>query len=289
MFFITILKKTITNWLDDDPFTQSAAAAYYAVFSLPGLLIIIMAIAAIFFDQSRVENEILGLIRNMLGGDASSSVKKIVEETQQEDRDFWAMIAGAVTLAFGATGLFVQLQRSLNLIWDVEISKKAGWLVFLRRRLASFSLILMVGFLLLVSLSLTAFFTAFGEWLATQFSPEWAKGLMILSNVISFLLTATLFALIFKILPDAHVAWTVAFYGGLVSAALFSVGEYAMNFYFELAEPQSSFGAAGSVILVMLWVSYSCLILLIGAEFSKTYTHEQANRHIPPPATAKKN
>ncbi|CAN0482176.1 unnamed protein product, partial [Discosporangium mesarthrocarpum] len=113
MFLFTVLKKTFRNWLDDDPFTQSAAAAYYAIFSLPGLLIIIIAIAALFFDQQHVEEEILGHIRDMLGRDASKSVLKIVEETQREDRDFWAMIVGAVTLVFGATGLFSHLQRTL--------------------------------------------------------------------------------------------------------------------------------------------------------------------------------
>jgi membrane protein len=289
MFLIRVLKKTFWSWLDDDPFTQSAAAAYYAIFSLPGLLIIIMAIAALIFDQQHVEEQILGHIKDMLGRDASQSVEKIVEETQQGDRDFWAMVAGAVTLIFGATGLFAHLQRSLNLIWDVEVKKTAGWFAFLKSRLTSFSLILILGFLLLVSLSLTAFFNIFSEWLAAQFSPDLAEGLMVLSNVFSFLIVATLFTLIFKILPDAHVDWHVAFFGGLLAAGLFTVGEYALSVYFELAKPQSSFGAAGSVILVMLWVSYSCQILLIGAEFSKAYAEEHPAHEIKPSKIAKKN
>ncbi len=289
MFFFTVLKKTFRNWLEDDPFTQSAAAAYYAIFSLPGLLIIVMAIAAIFFDQQRVEEEILGHIKEMIGRDASKSVQEIVEETQQEKRGFWAMVAGIVTLVFGATGLFAHLQRSLNRIWSVEVKKTAGWLAFLKSRLTSFSLILIIGFLLLISLTLTAFFNLFSEWLASQTSPDFAKGLMLMSNAVSFLIIAVLFTLIFKILPDAYVPWRASFYGGLLTACLFSVGEYALNFYFELAEPHSSFGAAGSVILVMLWVSYSCLILLVGAEFSKTYTQENASHEIKPSEIARRN
>ncbi len=289
MFFITTLYKSFQNWLSDDPFTQSAAAAYYAIFSLPGLLIIVMAVAAVFFDQQRVETEILGYIGNMLGRDVSLSIKQIVEETQQRDRDLWAMIAGVATLIFGATGLFAQLQRSLNYIWGVELSQKAGWWVFLKSRLISFGLILIVGFLLLISLSFTAFFTIFSDWFATQFSPDWAQGLLIFNTAFSFCIIVTLFALIFKILPDAHVEWNVAFYGGAISAILFSIGEYALNFYFKMAEPASSFGAAGSIILVMLWVSYSCLILLIGAEFSRTYTQEDKAREIRMGGIAKKS
>ena len=289
MFFITTLFKTIQNWLSDDPFTQSAAAAYYAIFSLPGLLIIVMAVAAVFFDQQRVETEILGYIGNILGRDVSLSIKKIVEETQQRDRDLWAMIAGVATLIFGATGLFAQLQRSLNYIWGVELSQKAGWWVFLKSRLISFGLILIVGFLLLISLSFTAFFTIFSDWFATQFSPDWAQGLLIFNTAFSFCIIVILFALIFKILPDTHVDWDVAFYGGVISAILFSIGEYALNFYFKVAEPASSFGAAGSIILVMLWVSYSCLILLIGAEFSRTYTQEDKAREIRTGGVTKKS
>ncbi|MEX1035918.1 MAG: YihY/virulence factor BrkB family protein [Sneathiella sp.] len=274
--------------MSNDPFTQSAAAAYYAIFSLPGLLIIVMAIAAVFFDHQRVETEILGYIGNILGREISLSIKEIVEETQRRDRDLWAMIAGIATLIFGATGLFAQLQRSLNLIWDAEISQNAGWRAFLKSRLISFGLILIVGFLLLISLSFTAFFTIFSDWFAAQFSPEWASWLMFFNSAFSLLIIITLFALIFKILPDVRVDWDVAFYGGIVSAILFSIGEYALNYYFKLAEPQSSFGAAGSIILVMLWVSYSCLILLIGAEFSKTYTRESKANRIFPDGMAKR-
>jgi membrane protein len=289
MSLLKVINKTFRNWLDDDPFTQSAAAAYYAIFSLPGLLIIVMAVAAIFFDQQRVEKEILGHLDNMVGRDASRTVQDIVEETQRGKRDFWAMLVGFVTLAFGATGLFAHLQRSLNRIWGVEVAKKAGWYAFLKSRLTSFGLILIIGFLLLISLSLTAFFNLFSEWLATQFSPEFARGSMLMSNIMSFLIVVVLFALIFKILPDAQVGWKVSFYGGILTAVLFSVGEYALNFYFEIAEPQSSFGAAGSVILVMLWVSYSCLILLIGAEFSKTYTVECEGVDVQPTGISSKN
>ena len=269
------LKKSLVNWFKDDPFTQSAAAAYYAIFSLPGLLIILMAFAAIFFDQQRVEDEVLGHIRDMLGANTAQNVHQIVEETQKQNRDIWAMIIGALTLLFGATGLFVQLQRSLNRIWEVEVKKSAGWWKFIKSRLISFSLILMIGFLLLISLTLTAMITIFGEWISMRFSMDSARGLLILNAVFSFVSISALFSLIFKILPDAKVPWCAALKGGVLSTCLFTVGEYALSYYFEMAQPDSSFGAAGSVILLMLWVSYSCMILLIGAEFAKIMAQDE--------------
>jgi len=285
---LTILKKSLGNWLSDDPFTQSAAAAYYAIFALPGLLIIVMAMAAFVFDQNQVEEVVLGHISNILGAQTAQSVDQIVTETQQGDRDVWAMIAGAVTLLFGATGLFAQLQRSLNRIWEVEIKKSTGWMAFLKSRITSFSLILVIGFLLLISLSLTAIMTMLGEWLSAQFSPSLALTLSSLNMVFSFLTITALFTFIFKILPDAIVFWRDAFWGGALSTFLFIIGEYALNYYFALAEPQSSFGAAGSIILLMLWVSYSCMILLIGAEFAKTHAQEKYGRKAQASPIAKK-
>ena len=287
------MKKTlalaIKNWLHDDPFTQSAAAAYYAIFSLPGLMIIIMALAALFFDQEQIETQVLNDISNTLGANTADSIEQIVESTQQEDRDRWAMIIGLATLFFGATGLFVQLQRSLNHIWEVEVKKSTELWDFLKSRLISFGLILVIGFLLLISLTITTALTVFGEWVASHFSPKWAFMLAFLNFGLSLLTITTLFTLIFKILPDAKVQWSVAFLGGALSAVLFTIGQYMMNFYFEWVEPQSSFGAAGSIILLMIWVFYSCMILTIGAEFSRTYAIETNNgRKTPPDDIAKR-
>lgn len=286
---LNILYTAFKNWLGDDPLTQSAATAYYAIFSLPGLLIIVMALAAIFFDQQRVEEEVLGHISQMLGQDAARRVDQIVSNTQHDSRDFWAMITGIATLLFGATGLFVQLQRSLNRIWEVEVKKSIGWKLFLKRRLISFGMILVIGFLLLISLSLTTVITLLGEWLSAQFSPDFAVILTTINIAFSFLTILILFALIFKILPNAQVEWRVAFLGGALSTVLFTFGQYALNYYFEWAQPQSGFGAAGSVILLMLWVSYSCMILMIGAEFAKICSEEMTGRKTKPDDLSKKN
>ncbi len=272
---ISLLVKTFKNWIKDDPFTHSAAAAYYSIFSLPGLLIIIMSLAAIFFDQQQVEDLVLEQIKGSLGSETANSIKNIVEETQSSNRDIWGLLIGIATLLFGATGLFAHLQRSLNKIWEAEIKKSVNIFKLVKNRLISFSIILIIGFLLLISLSLTAALTIFGEWLDTYFSSGWEFILYPLNVIISFLIVSTLFSAIFKILPDVIVPWKSAIMGGIVSSIFFTFGENALNIYFELVEPQSSFGAAGSLILLMLWVSYSCMIVLIGAEFSKVYTQEK--------------
>lgn len=273
-----VTKKTFISWYAHDPFTQSAAAAYFALFSMPGLLIIIMAIAALFFEPQQVEAEVLGNIRDVIGENATRALVKIIEQTQTDNRGFWAMLVGGATLLWGAARLFVQLQRSLNNIWEMRVKKTARIVTFLKTRATAFGVILMIGFLLLVSLAITALLTLLGDWLAAHFSPALLTTVQIINAGISYLIIAVLFALIFKILPDAKVKWRSAFYGGIFSALLFTIGEHALTYYFKAAEPQSAFGAAGSIILLMMWVSYSCLILLLGAEFAKVYGEEKEGR-----------
>lgn len=288
MKLTSVLIQSFKNWVNDDPLTQSAASAYYAIFSMPGLLIIIMTLMAVFFSEQRVETEVLEQIRGLLGEEAANNIHHIVNETQRSHHGIWAMIAGGVTLFFGATGLFAQLQRSLNRIWEVEVKKSSGFLKLLKNRLVSFGLILVTGFLLMISLTLTTAITVFSEWIAMQLSPNLVVALSFLNLVLSFLTVTALFTLIFKILPDAKVFWSVALLGGAISAVLFTLGQYAMNYYFEWVKPQSGFGAAGSIILMMLWVSYSCMILLIGGEFAKTYHQMVSGRKSEPRDIAKK-
>lgn len=280
--------KSLKNWFADDPFTQSAAAAYYATFSFPGLLIITMSVAAFAFDQQQVESQVVGKLSQMLGAETAQNLNEIAQETQRNDRDVWALIIGLVTLSFGATGLFAHLQRALNQIFEVEVKETAGVWPFLKARLISFGVILVLGFLLLISLSMTAILTLISEWLTTQFSPTFSSAILVLNIFVSLLLTVLLFTLIYRILPDVKLAWRSAFMGGVVATLFFKIGEHGLNIYFELAEPQSGFGAAGSLVLLMLWVSYSCMILLLGAEFSKSYEELVRRKRVKPTEIAEK-
>lgn len=281
--------KSFNNWFNDDPFTQGAAAAYYAIFSFPGLLIITMSVAAFAFDQQQVETQVVSKLSQMLGAETAQDLNEIAQETQRKDRDIWALVIGLLTLSFGATGLFAHLQRALNQIFEVEVKDSAGIWLFIKSRLISFGVVLMLGFLLLISLSMTAVINLLSEWVAAQFSPEFSIAILVVNILISFFLTVLLFALIYRILPDAQLAWRSAFMGGVVAAVFFKIGEQALTVYFELAEPQSSFGAAGSLVLLMLWVSYSCMILLLGAEFAKVHERVKHGKVVKPSDIAKKS
>ncbi len=282
-----IFIRSFKKWLADDSFTQSAAAAYYAIFSFPGLLIIIMAIGAFAFDQQQVETQVIGKIGQMLGADTAESLNEVVQETQRNDRDVWALVVGILTLSFGATGFFAHLQRSLNKIFEVEVKKSAGWWIFLRTRIISFGVVLTLGLLLLISLTLTAMITILNDFITAQFSPAFSSVILVFNVVTSMSIVVLLFTLIYKILPDARIEWRCAFVGGVVATIFFKIGEYAMNTYFELAEPGSSFGAAGSLVLLMLWVSYSCMILFLGAEFSREYGRQKYGHDSEPSEIAK--
>jgi len=267
---MNILLKTIQAWWCDDPFTDSAAISYYAIFSIPGLLVIILSMAALFFDSNLMEKEIFDGMNNILGPDIAQNLENIVQQTSIGNRDIWAMIVGLGTLFFGATGLFMQLQRSLNAIWSVGVKKKKRYTPkFIKDRLVSFGMIVVIGFLLLVSMTVTAVISLFSDWISNQISASFLFLLSGLDLAISVLLVSVLFMAIFKVLPDTKVKWSYALQGGILSAVLFHIGEYALNLYFSLVEPASTFGAAGSIILLMIWVFYSAMILLVGAEYTK--------------------
>jgi len=269
-----ITKNTFTAWMKADPFRQSAVIAYYAVFSIPALLVIIIACAGFAFGREAVQGEISGQISAAIGTDAARQVEGMIAKVSGEKSSIWATIIGVVTLFVGATGVFAQLQISLNLIWEVKVEAKKKWLKTLKDRLFSFGLILSIGFLLLISLLLTAGLAAFSDWIKNHL-PDFMMFIFQLINfLLSFLVITVLFALMFKILPDAKIRWKDVWVGAMVTTLLFIAGKFGLGFYFGKAEPDSTYGAAGSVVLIMLWVSYSCMIVFLGAEFTKQYaTH----------------
>jgi membrane protein len=277
----TLFMKAFWSWWESDSFSKSAAVAYYSIFSFPGLLIIIMGMAAIFFDRASVEAQAIGHIREVLGYDIAFNIDHIIDETQRKDRDIWALVIGFATLLVGAGGVFGQLQKALNDIWEVKVKKRAAWLEFLKHRATAFGIILAIGFLLTVSLAITALLTALGDWVAGQMPVYALYGVHLVNFLLSYCMITFLFTLIFKILPDVHLPWRTSLAGGAVSTVLFVIGEYGVHTYFKIFEPASTFGAAGSLILLMLWVFYSCLILLLGAHFTKACAEVESLRVTP--------
>lgn len=266
-----ITKKTFTKWNEKDPFRQSAVIAYYSIFSLPPLLVIIIALAGLFLGREAVSGEISTQISGVMGADTAKSVEEMIAKAGVGNKSIIATIIGIVVLLIGATSVFGELQKTLNIIWEVKPKPDLGIKETLKTRLFSFGLIVSIGFLLLVSLVLSSALAYFGNWIDNYFSEGISFLVQTLNFVISTGVITVLFALMFKVLPDAKMEWKDVWIGAFVTALLFTLGKFLLGLYFGKAQPGSTYGAAGSVILIMLWVSYSSLIVLFGAEFTKQY------------------
>lgn len=280
-----IMKKTFSAWNAADPFRQSAVIAYYAIFSIPALLVIIITLAGFAFGREAVQGEISSQIGQVIGESAAKQVEEMIAKAGEQKNSIWATVISIATLMVGSTGVFAQLQVSLNQIWEVKVTASKKWLKSLKDRLFSFGLILSICFLLLISLLLSAGISVFSGWIKVHL-PDFMLFIFRLINfVLSFGIIAVLFALMFKILPDARIRWKDVWIGSVVTSLLFALGKFALGIYFGKANPASTYGAAGSVVLLMLWVSYSCMILFFGAEFTKQFA-VYFGRKIEPTADA---
>ncbi len=267
----SLLKATYLEWNEDEPFRQSAVIAYYSIFSLPALLIIIVNTVGLVLGEEAVQGQISAQITGLVGEEAAKQVEEMIANVSQQGNNVIGIIIGIGTLLFGATGVFYQLQQSLNKVWEVELKPNAGYAKLAIDRATSLGVILAIGFLLLVSLALTAVLTALGGWIERQLPDFMLYLFQIINFLVSFGVVTLLFALIYKVLPDVKISWRAVWIGAVVTALLFTIGKSAIGFYFGTSNPASAFGAAGSVILILLWVNYSALIFLFGAEFTQVY------------------
>jgi membrane protein len=276
-----ITKKSALAWKEADPFRQSAVVAYYAIFSMPALLVIIIACAGLVFGQEAVRGQIANQIGGIMGKDTATQIQDMIAKASNHKNTIWATIISIGTLILGCTGVFQELQVSLNQIWEVKVVAKKKWLKAIKDRLFSFGLILSIGFLLLVSLILTTVLAAFSTWIKGHLPNFILIAFHAIDFSLSFGIVTVLFALMFKILPDAKVQWRNVWIGAIATALLFILGKFCLGIYFGKTQPASAYGAAGSVILVMLWVSYSCMIVFFGAEFTKQFTFHYGGKIIP--------
>ena len=267
-----LFKAAFVKWNEKDPFRESAVIAYYAIFALPGLLVLVITLGGYLFGSEAVTGQLHGQISAAMGNDTADQVQDMMKKASGSTHSLWVRMIGIITILVGATGVFVQLQKSFNIIWEVKAQPaKSGLWILLKARLFSFGLILSIAFLLLVSLVITALLAALSKWMVAY----WPAYVMSLFQVANFLISLTiisiLFALMFKILPDAKIKWRYVWVGAFLTGLLFEVGKFGLGLYFGKAEPGSRYGTAGSVILVLLWVSYSSMIVFYGAEFTKAY------------------
>jgi membrane protein len=277
-----LIYESVMEWIGDRASRKGAALAFYTVFSLAPILIMAIAIAGFFFGEDAARGEIYMQMSDLLGPDGAQAVQAMIQNASRREAGIIATVVGAVTLFIGATTALAELKDGLDQIWDVPTERTSGFWYFLRTRLLSIGLILSLGFLLLVSLALSAVFAA----LAKRWGPADATGavLQAVNFLFSYALVTLLFAMIYKILPSARIAWRDVIIGSLVTAFLFSIGKFVIGVYIGNSAIASSYGAAGSVILVLIWVYYSAQIFLLGAEFTKVYAHRYGSRRgLPQP------
>lgn len=279
----TILKKAIKEWWANDPFRESAIIAYYAIFALPGLLVVILTTAGYFFGRDAVDNHVFAQFSSTMGADTAQQIQNIIVQASEAKNSVWATIFGIIIMIVGATAVFAQFQKSLNNIWDVRVEEsKYGIWSFVRIRLFSFGLIVTIAFLLIVSLVISALLSALDSWLSGSFSETFFVVLQVVNFILSFAILTILFALMFKFLPDTKIKWKNVWIGSIVTAFLFEIGKFGLGLYFGKLNPEVGYGAAGSIILIMLWVSYSSMIVFYGAEFTRAYADFISGRAVPP-------
>lgn len=268
----SLIVSTYKAWDADNPFRLSAVVAYYAVLSLPGLLVIIINLVGLVWGVEIVQGQLTDEISRALGSDAATSIKNMMVETQNEEKSTMATVLGMGTLIFGATGVFYHLQQSLNQIWNIKPKHKFNSIIkMLLDRTRSFAFILVIGFLLLVSFLITTAISSLNNYIRSILPDIIVYIAFTLDILVSIGIITVLFALIFRYLPDAKIRWKTVWIGALITSVLFVLGKFLLGLYFGEANPGSTYGAAGTIILILLWVSYSCLILFFGAEFTYVY------------------
>jgi len=261
-----ILKEAALSWSRHKDSRQGAALAYYSVFSIGPVIVIAIAVAALFFGREAVNGQVAGAIKGMLGDTGANAVQAMLADADRPRQGLFATILGIGTLVFAAVGVVVQLKDALNTVWEVKESEAGGMWQFLRSYVASFAAVLALGFLLLTSMTVTALVAAFSQ-MVSAYVQEWI--LHLVSTLISFSVISLLFAMMFKWLPDAPVDWYDVWLGAVITAALFEFGKSAIGFYIGKQALSSTFGAAASIVVVLIWVYYSAQIVLMGAEITR--------------------
>lgn len=280
-FLWQVLKETFSAWNSSSASTDSASLAYYAIFSIPGLLIIIIWIAGHFLGEEAIRGEISNQISGLMGTDAAKSIENMIAGALIDKQNIFMKIVGVGSLIFGSTTLFFQLQHSLNTLWDVEAAPKKAIVKFLLDRANSLGMILILGFLLMITMILSSLISIFNKFITQYFGLETYMLVELINFTVGFGVVMLLFALMFKILPDVEISWKSVWSGALLTTILFTLGEFLLSLYFGTTKPTSAFGTAGTVILIMMWINYSCMLVFFGAEFTKVYTYRKGYRIVP--------
>ena len=274
----TVFGETLSSWDDHDAYTQSAALAFYTLFSLAPVLLVVVSLSGAVFGRQRVRGEIVGQFQALMGREAGVTVEGLLEKAQESVHGGLSGILGIAALLFGTTAVFMQLQTALNVVWEVRPRRGQVLRTLLKKRLLSFAVVLAVGFLLLVSLALSAALTAVGAYARSRLSAPPAV-LEAINSAFTFVVFTALFAMIYRILPDVEIPWRDVMLGAVVTSALFSIGKWLIGLYIGHTALASSYGTAGSIVVIVLWVYFTALIVLLGAEFSRVHSRHFYGAH----------
>lgn len=266
-----VLSDTISGFSDHKVTKLSGSLAYYTVFSMGPLLILIIAIASIVWRKEAIEGEVYEQLAGYLGKDTALQLQGTIKSAAISDKSVLSVVIGGATLLIGATTVFAEIQDSINTIWGLKPKPKRGWLKMLQNRFLSFSVIVSLGFVLLVSLAVTSLIDGFSTRLERNFSEVSVVFFYILNQLITLSVVTVIFGVIFKVLPDADIKWKDVFSGALVTAVLFMIGKFAISIYIGKSDVSGTYGTAGSLVVLLLWTYYSSIILFFGAEFTKAY------------------
>lgn len=268
-----VLRDAFNGFLDDRCLKLSAALAYYTIFSLAPLLVLIMTMASIFLGEEAIQGQIFGQINGLVGNQAAKQIQDMIKSVSLSGKTNSALAFGLITLLIGATSIFVEIQDSVNQIWRVKAKPKQGWLKILKDRLLSSSLVVSLGFLLLVSLVVNGLVLTLSDGLNRMLPGLGVYLISAINFLISTGVVSVLFGVIFKVLPDAKIAWSDVRWGALFTALLFMLGQFLIGLYIDTTGTESTYGAAGSLIVILTWIYYTAAILYFGAEFTLAYAN----------------
>ena len=276
-----LLKETLKGFISDDGLKLSAALSYYTIFSLPALLIIIISLSGLFFDADVVRAEVFGHINGLVGADAALQTQETIKNVNLSSGNAFATVLGIIILLIVASGVFAEIQKSINHIWGIRAKSKRHVLKFTLNRLMSISMIGTAGFLLLLGLIANFLIDILNKHLTVVFPQDAINLFYVINTLIVFVIMGVLFGIIFKMLPDGKIAFRDCIVGASFTALLFMIGKFAIGMYLRTYNIASFYGAAGSVIAILIWVYYSAAILYFGAEFTKVYAHTHGQKIIP--------
>lgn len=279
--FVLVIKEVFREFSADNILKYSASLAYYTVFSIAPLLVVLTTLFGFLFGKEAMQGRVYEQLNKLVGNSAAIEIQDLIKNIHLSKNSFFATVLSLIILLIGATSIFGEIQDSINKIWGLKIKKHKVWWKLILTRLLSFSLIISMGLIMIVSLLLNAVVAAFGKFIGRFIASYSLYFIQVTDAILSFLVATFLFAFIFKVLPDARIRWKDVFFGGFITAVFFTLGKVGINFYILKSNITSLYGAAGSIIVLMLWVYYSSIILYLGAEFTKVFTNLYGKNILP--------